>query len=88
MKQLICHNALAQEMSHSNQHAAQKMKFPLRISSVYVTKSVLANLVTFTKEVRNGKLQFLYSAKSVSREENYFLLKFSVEQYFTRLNYW
>ena len=37
---------------------AQKMKFPLRISSVSVTKS----LVTFNEEILNGKLHFLCSA--------------------------
>ena len=37
---------------------AQKMKFPLRISSVNVTKS----LVTFNEEILNGKLHFLCSA--------------------------
>ena len=34
---------------------AQKMKFPLRISSVNV------DLVTFTEEILNGKLHFLCS---------------------------
>ena len=34
--------------------------FPLRISSVNVTKS--ADLVTFTEEIRNGKLHILCSA--------------------------
>ena len=36
---------------------ARKMKFPLRISSVNV-----ADLVTFTEEILNGKLHFLCSA--------------------------
>ena len=36
---------------------AQKMKFPLRISSVNM------DLVTFTEEILNGKLHFLCSVK-------------------------
>ena len=46
----------------------KKWSFPLRISSVNVTKStdnyvtqVTAGLVTFTKEIINGKLHFLCS---------------------------
>ena len=35
---------------------AQKMKFPLRISSVNVTKS----LVTFNEEILNGKLFIIF----------------------------
>ena len=42
---------------------AQKMKFPLRISSVNVTKS----LVTFNEEILNGKLHFLCSARQKRR---------------------
>ena len=46
---------------------AQKMKFPLRISSVNVTKSqFLADLVTFTEEIHDGKLHYLCSDISVS----------------------
>ena len=37
----------------------KKWSFPLRISSVNVTKSATANLVTFTEEILNGKLHFL-----------------------------
>ena len=40
-------------------HTAQKMKFPIRDSSVNVTKSTSADLVTFTEEI----LHFLCSAK-------------------------
>ena len=40
----------------------KKWSFPLRISSVNVTKSeVPADLVTFTEEILHGKLHFLYS---------------------------
>ena len=39
-----------------------KISFPLRISSVNVTKSAgHADLVTFTEEILNGKLNFLCS---------------------------
>ena len=40
---------------------AQKMKFTLRISSVNVTT---ADLVTFTKEILNGKLHLLFRVLS------------------------
>ena len=41
----------------------KKSSFPLRISSVNVTKPQFpADLVTFTEEILNGKLQFLCSA--------------------------
>ena len=44
---------------------AQKMKFSNRISSINVTKSSgHCNLVTFAKEILNGKLHFLCSAHS------------------------
>ena len=48
---------------------AQKCSFPLRISSVNVTKSCVfmqfhAYLVTFNKETLNGKLHFLCSEVS------------------------
>ena len=40
----------------------RKRRFPLRISSVNVTKSaVFCDLVTFTEEILNGKLRFLCS---------------------------
>ena len=43
----------------------KKWSFPLRISSVNVTKSAGngQDLVTFTEEIRNGKLYFLCSVK-------------------------
>ena len=37
----------------------KKWSFPLRISSVNVTKSATTDLVTFTEEILNGKLHFL-----------------------------
>ena len=48
---------------------AQKCSFPLRISSVNVTKSCVftqfhAYLVTFNRETLNGKLHFLCSEVS------------------------
>ena len=44
---------------------ALKIKFPLRICSIKVTKKLeTANLVTITKEILNGKLHFLCSANS------------------------
>ena len=39
----------------------KKWSFPLRVSSVYVTKSSVFYLVTFTEEMLNGKLYFLCS---------------------------
>ena len=43
---------------------AQKWSFPLRISSVNVTKSAEnCGLVTLTEEILNGKLHFLCSVK-------------------------
>ena len=43
-------------------NTVQKMKFPLRISSVNVTKSAeTTDLVTFAEEILNGKLHFLCS---------------------------
>ena len=45
-------------------YTAQKMKFPLWISSVNVTKSTVScgfGLVTFTEEILNGKFNFLCS---------------------------
>ena len=42
----------------------RKFSFPLRISSVNVTKSTTADLATFTEEIPNGKLPFLCSAGS------------------------
>ena len=44
----------------SNVSLHKKRGFPLRISSVNVTKFP-ADLVTFTEEILNGKLYFLYS---------------------------
>ena len=38
---------------------AQKIKFSIKDSSVNVTKST-ADLVTFTEEILNGKLYFLF----------------------------
>ena len=40
---------------------AQKMKFPLRVSSVNVTKSVGNCGITFAEEILNGKLHLLCS---------------------------
>ena len=59
----------------------KKWSFQLRISSVNVTKSVvscrfgykIADLVTFTEEIFNGKLHFLCSACSSKQAQ---LLKF------------
>ena len=46
---------------------AQKMKFPLKISSVKVTNTLeSADLVTFTVEILNGKLHFLCSVRNVT----------------------
>ena len=45
----------------------KKWSFPLRISSVNVTKSA-GNLVTFTEEILNGKL-FSYSAMGLENED-------------------
>ena len=45
-------------------NAIVKKCFPLRISSVNVTKSFPAYLITFTKEILNGKLHFLCSTRS------------------------
>ena len=46
----------------------KKLSFPLRISSVNVTKSAYpqetADLVTFTKEILYGKFHFLHSGRS------------------------
>ena len=52
---------------------AQKMKFSLRISSVNVTKSTTADLVTFTEEILNVKLHFLCSGRRlrVKKSRNY-----------------
>ena len=43
------------------------LSFPLRIPSVNVTKSKL--MVTFTEEILNEKLHFLYSVEKKCREE-------------------
>ena len=51
----------------------KKWRFPLRISSVNVTKSAnpeTANLVTLTEEILNGKLHFLCSAWSAVPQNN------------------
>ena len=46
-------------------YTAQKSSFPLRISSVNVTKSSWkSGFVTFTKELRNEKLHFLCSVNN------------------------
>ena len=42
-----------------SRHTAQKMRFPLRISSVNLRET--ADLVRFTEEILNGKLHFLCS---------------------------
>ena len=43
-------------------YTVQKMKFSFKVSSVNVIKSQFTgDLVTFTEEVLNGKLHFLYS---------------------------
>ena len=45
-------------------NTAQKKSFPLKISSVNVTKPMeTADLVTFTEEILNGKLHCLYSVR-------------------------
>ena len=49
-------------------HCTKNKVFPLRISSVNVTK--FADLVTITEEILNGKLHFLCS-------DSYLLLKLS-----------
>ena len=42
---------------------AQKMQFPLKISSVNVIKSLVScDLVTFTEKILNEKVHFLFSA--------------------------
>ena len=46
--------------SNSTIYTAQKGSFPLRISSVNVTKSAVS---TFTEEILNGKPEFLCSDK-------------------------
>ena len=45
-------------------NTAQKMKFPIKVSSVIVTKSV--DLGTFTKEILNGQRHFLCNVGSIS----------------------
>ena len=49
--------------SISDIHCTKNWSFPLRISSVTVTKSAgnYAYLITFTEEILNGKLHFLCS---------------------------
>ena len=49
----------------NNNTAQKKSSFPLRISSVNVTKSAVSSyqMVTFTEEILNGKLHFLCSVK-------------------------
>ena len=42
-------------------NTAQKWSFPLRISSVNVTKSAVTDLVGFTEEIFNAKLHLLCS---------------------------
>ena len=42
-------------------HCTKKRSFPLKISSVNVTKSEDADLAIFTEEILNGKLHFLCS---------------------------
>ena len=45
----------------------KKIRFPLRISSVNVTKSAVStDLVIFDKEILNGKLHFLCSVNTIS----------------------
>ena len=52
-------------MPYSDANTAQKIKFPLRISSVNVTKSAgnmkSVDLVTFTEEILNRNFHFLFS---------------------------
>ena len=44
--------------------AQKKWSFPLRISSVNVTKSAeTADLVTFTEEILNGKLHYCAASR-------------------------
>ena len=66
------------------------MKFPLKISSVNVTKSAgTADLVTFTEEILNGKLQFLCSAlKRANHGKSSELNHGCVKPGFTTVNYY
>ena len=57
-------------------HYTNKRSFSLRISSVNVTKSV--NLLTFSEEILNGKLQFLYN---VSLRNKFFSQNLFFRQY-------
>ena len=61
---------------------AQKLSFPLRISSVKVTKSAgFVDLVTFTEEILNGKFHFMCSTSAVFNKRR-------ITQYlYTRLLY-
>ena len=67
---------------------AQKWSFPLRISSVNVTKSETADLVTFTEEFLHGKLRFLCSVclHVTSRNSQPEVLKKIVQKYLTKLS--
>ena len=66
--------------------------FPLRISSVNVTKSAVpADLVTFTEEILNGKLHFLCSEKTLKygkyktfMESHYLLSDIKVRVFFEK----
>ena len=53
----------------------KKWSFPLRMSSVNVTKSAVFFLVTFTEEIPNGKLNFLFSAFGNNYQRNTSIVK-------------
>ena len=47
------------------QQASQKLRFPLFQNIFYDMNQFPADLLTFTEEILNGKLHFLYSGNSV-----------------------
>ena len=58
-------------------NTAQKMKFPLRISSVNVTKSAkTTDLVTFTEEILNEKLHFSCSERCAKQFHHFQFLMY------------
>ena len=62
VKNWYCFGVLLTRHNHHIQSTAQKWSFPLKISLVNVTKSAgTADLDTFSGEVFNGKLHFLFS---------------------------
>ena len=64
----------------------KKLSFPLRISSVNVTKSACpADLVSFTEEILNGKLIFVHGKDAVLSLFNFVftLAKLRVHTYLT-----